>query len=188
MILKKIKLDYDLRVFLDADYSVHKGSCISYQRREQTDIHHGLGDGFPDSYHEDNTRIQQIWFTEEQVDYVELGKQLGIEVITVSAILQPPGNIITLHRDTFFQISKRYPTDTRIKVRANIYLKDWEVGHIIHYKDLNEEWQTNTHWTNGEGLLWDSDILHIGANIGLKDKYTLQISGFLVDNDLNKPI
>ena len=78
MILKQIKLNYDLSVFLNADYSVHKGSCISYQRREQTDIHDGLGNGFPDSYHEDNTRIQQIWFTEEQVNNKELGNQLGI--------------------------------------------------------------------------------------------------------------
>lgn len=181
MILKPIKLNYNFDIFLNADYSAHQGSCISYQKREQGDIHHTIGEGFPKSYHENNTRIQQLWFDDNQVDYKELGLQLGIEVITVSSILQPPGNVITLHRDTFFQISKKYPNDTRTKVRANIYLKDWEVGHIIQYKDLNDEWQNSTHWSCGEGFLWNSDILHIGANIGLKDKYTLQVSGFLID-------
>lgn len=180
MILKKVKLNYDFNIFLNADYSQHYGSCISYQKREQDDIHNNLGKGFPKSYHEDNTRIQQLWFDNNQVNYTEIGNQLGMEVITVSTILQPPGNVITLHRDTFFQINKKFPSDPRTKVRANIYLQDWEVGHIIQYKDLNEEWQTNTHWTQGEGFLWDSNILHIGANIGLKDKYTLQISGFLI--------
>ena len=180
MILKPIKLDYDFDTFLNANYAEHKGSCISYQRREQTDLHTGLGDGFPESYHENNTVIHQLWFGPDQVDYTTLGKMLNMEIVTISSILQPPGNIITLHRDTFFQISKKFPDDNRTKVRANIYLQDWEVGHIVQYKDLDGEWKNSTHWKRSEGFLWDSDILHIGANIGLKDKYTLQISGFLI--------
>jgi len=179
MIIEQIKLDYDFDIFLTADYSVHKGSCISYQKREQQDIHEELGEGFPDSYHENNTRIQQLWFGKDQIDYDVLGKQLGMEVITVSTILQPPGNVITLHRDTFFKFKKDFPNDLRKKIRANVFLEDWKVGHILQYKDVDGEWKTSTHWRQGEGLLWDSDILHIGANIGLKDKYTLQISGFL---------
>ena len=181
MILKPTKINYDFSVFLNADYAPFKSSCISYQKREQGDLHNNLGKGFPRSYHEDNTCIYQLWFDNTQVDYNDLGNQLGMEVITVSSILQPPGNVITLHRDTFFQINKKFPDDTRTKVRANIYLQDWEIGHIIQYKDLNNEWQTSTHWAAGEGFLWDSSVLHVGANIGLKDKYTLQISGFLKD-------
>lgn len=180
MILQNIKIDCDFDFLLNSDYTQHYGSCISYQRREQEDIHAAMSKGFPKSYHEDNTRIQQLWFNDGQVDYADLGRQLGMEVITVSTILQPPGNVITMHRDTFFQINKQYPDDTRTKVRANIYLADWEVGHIIQYKDLNGDWQNSTHWKQGEGFLWDSDILHVSGNIGLKDKYTLQISGFLV--------
>jgi len=104
-----------------------------------------------------------------------------MEVITVSSILQPPGNVITVHRDTFFQINKMYPDDTRTKVRANIYLEDWKVGHIIQYKDIDKEWKNSTHWSASEGFLWDSDILHVSGNIGLEPKFTLQISGFLLD-------
>lgn len=180
MILEKIKLNFDISLFLNADYSQHYGSCISYQKREQEDIHDTAG-GFPASYTEDNTRIQQLWYDENQVDYVELGKQLGMEVITVSSILQPPGNVITVHRDTFFQINKKYPNDSRTKVRANIYLEDWKVGHIIQYKDVDGEWKNSTHWSAREGFLWDSDILHVSGNIGLEPKFTLQVSGFLID-------
>jgi len=128
------KFDYDLSTFLEADYSKHYGSCISYQVREQEDIHSTVG-GFPESYHEDNTRIQQLWYDDGEVDYKSLGQQLGMEVITVSSILQPPGNVITLHRDTFFQIQKKYPDDKRTKIRANIYLEDWAPGHFINYQD-----------------------------------------------------
>ena len=170
-------LDYDLSVFLDADYTQHYGSCISYQVREQSDQLEKVG-GFPKSYSEDNTRIQQLWFDDGEVDYKILGEQLGMEVITVSTILQPPGNTVTLHRDTFFQINKKYPDDKRTKVRANIYLQDWLPGHLIHYQDENYDWQSSTHWRAGDGFLWDSSHLHLSGNCGLKDKYTLQVSGF----------
>ena len=165
--LEKIKLDYDFDVFLKADYSVHSGSCISHQVHELTDIHEAYG-GFPESYSKTNTEIKQLWYDKTQIDYNWLGKQLNMEVITVSSILQPPGNTVPIHRDTFFQIKKNYPNDDRQKVRANIYLEDWKVGHFLN----------STHWKAGDGFLWTSDHLHLSTNAGMKDKYTLQVSGF----------
>ena len=181
MIFEKIKFDYDLSVFLNADYSQHWGSCISYQKIEQADLHEKYAGKFPESYHEDNTRLRQLWFTADDVDYEAIGNQFNMEVKTVSSILQPPGNIVTLHRDMFFKFKKDYPDDPRPKVRANIYLKDWEVGHMIQYSEGNDEWHTSTHWKAGEGFIWDSDILHLSCNAGLTNKYTLQVSGFLKD-------
>lgn len=179
MILNLTDLEIDYSTLLNADYTQHYGSCISYQRREQEDLHEKYGNGFPASYHEDNTRIQQLWFKDSDIDYKDLGEKLGMEVITVSTILQPPGNVVTLHRDTFFQINKLYPDDTRTKVRANIFLEDWKPGHFINYQDENLEWQTCTHWKQGQGFLWDSNHLHLSANAGLSPKYTMQVSGFL---------
>ena len=176
--IEQIKLDFNYKKLLDADYSQHYGSCISYQVREQEDIHETVG-GFPKSYHEDNTRIQQLWFDDGDIDYAELGKKLGMEVITVSTILQPPGNVVTLHRDTFFKIKNQYPEDTRTKVRANIYMEDWKPGHFINYEDKDKEWQTSTHWKQGDGFIWDSNHLHLSANAGLVPKFTMQVSGFL---------
>mgnify|MGYP003314827939 FL=1 len=175
--IEDIKLDYDLSSFLNADYDQHHGSCIGYQTIEQKDIHE-LAGGFPKTYTEDNTKIQQLWFEDGEVDYQILGDQLKMEVITVSTILQPPGNTVTLHRDTFYQFKLSYPDDPRTKVRANIYLQDWEPGHVLHYQDENLDWQSDSHWSAGEGYLWDPIHLHLSGNCGLKDKYTLQISGF----------
>jgi hypothetical protein len=175
--IKDVKLDYDLSVFLDADYEQHHGSCISYQTVEQKDLHEEAG-GFPKTYTEDNTRIQQLWFNDGDVDYKVLGEQLEMEVITVSTILQPPGNTVTLHRDTFFKFKEKYPDSTRTKIRTNIYLQDWEPGHLVHYQDENYDWQSSTHWSAAEGYLWDPSHLHLSGNCGLKDKYTLQVSGF----------
>ena len=175
--LMKTKLDYNFDVFLKADYSVHEGSCITHQVHELTDVHKEYG-GFPDSYERDNTLIRQLWWNETQVDYKEFERQLGIEVVTVSSILQPPGNTIPIHRDTFFQINKRYPDDSRLKVRANMYLEDWQVGHFLQYQEHDKTWCNSTHWSAGEGYIWDHNHLHLSANAGMKPKYTLQISGF----------
>jgi len=92
--------------------------------------------------------------------------------------LQPPGNTIPIHRDTFFQINKKYPNDPRLKVRANIYLQNWDVGHFLQYQDLEKNWHNSTHWNAGQGYIWDHNHLHLSANAGMRPKYTLQISGF----------
>ena len=41
--LKEAYLDYDLQQFIDADYSVHSGSCIAHQVHELKDIHEKFG-------------------------------------------------------------------------------------------------------------------------------------------------
>lgn len=172
--IKDIKLNYDFSVFLNADYNQHEGSCIKHQVHELTDIHDKFG-GFPKTYKYDNTLIHQLWWDNTQIDFNDIGLQLGMEVVTVSSIVQPPGCTIPLHRDTFFQINKRCPNRKELKVRANIYLEDWKTGHFIQYDDV-----VGTHWHAGEGFLWDSEVLHLGANAGMEDKYTLQVSGFLL--------
>ena len=176
--LKKINLDYNFDIFLNADYSVHEGSCISHQVHELTNLHEEYG-GFPDSYESENTKIRQLWWDNTQVDFDAIGKQLGIEPITISTILQPPGNTIPIHRDTFFQINKRFPNDTRLKVRANIYLEEWKVGHFLQYQEHDKQWHNSTHWNAGDGFIWDSQHLHLSSNAGMKPKYTLQVSGFM---------
>ena len=171
--IKKIKLNYDFLIFLNADYTQHEGSCIKHQVHELTDIHEQYG-GFPETYQYANTLIHQLWWDNTQVDFEILGRQLGMEVITVSSIQQPPGCVIPLHRDTFFQINKQYPNKTETKVRANIFLEDWKLGQFLQYND-----EVCSYWQAGEGFLWDSSVLHLSANAGMQDKYTLQVSGFL---------
>jgi len=173
--LKKSYLDYDFTQILSADYTQHQGSCIQHQVYELTDIHNKYG-GMPSTYGYENTLIHQLWWDNTNLDYDNIGRQLGMEVITVSSILQPPGCIVPLHRDTFFQINKRYPGRTDLKVRANIHLESWKLGHFIQYNDV-----VHTHWSVGDALIWDSEILHLSANAGMENKYTLQVSGFIND-------
>jgi len=178
MFLKRIHLDFDFSTFLSADYSSHTGSCIKHQVHELTDIHQKF-QGFPSTYCFENTTIHQLWWDKDQTDFDNLGQQLGMEVITVSTICQPPGAVVPYHRDTFFQISQRYPDRPGTKVRANIYLEDYKLGHFLQYTS-NDEHHSDVDWRQGDGWLWDSSILHLSCNAGMQDKYTLQVSGFLL--------
>jgi hypothetical protein len=93
--------------------------------------------------------------------------------------MQPPGCTVPLHRDTFYQISKRFPNRTELKVRANIYLEDYKIGQFIQYQE-NNGYTTSVNWQAGDGFIWDSNVLHLSTNAGMEVKYTLQVSGFLV--------
>lgn len=168
-----IHLNYDFSKILSANYTQHEGSCIKHLATELEDDYAPYG-GLPESYCYENTKIHQLWWTADQLDFVELGKKLNMEVITVSSICQPPGCIVPLHRDTFFQIKSRYPDRSELKVRANIYLEDWKMGQFIQYDD-----SISVKWRAGEGFIWDSTHLHLSANAGMENKYTLQVSGFL---------
>jgi hypothetical protein len=175
--LSKVHLDWDFGAFLTANYLDTASSCIQHQVYELTDIHNAYG-GFPKSYCFENTKIHQLWWDNTQIDFFVLGKQLGIEVVTVSTILQPPGCVVPLHRDTFYQINKRYPDRKELKVRANIYLEDYKLGQMIQYQTPNG-YETSVGWKAGDGFVWDSEVLHLSGNSGMQDKYTLQVSGFL---------
>jgi hypothetical protein len=175
MFLKPIKVNFDWSIFLNADYSECETSCIKHQVYELKDIHDTYG-GFPESYSYHNTKINQLWWNPTQINVSTIGSQINMEIVTISSIKQPPGCIIPWHRDTFYQINKKFPDRKDLKVRANIYLEDWKMGHFIQYNDT-----VDTHWSAGQGLMWDSTVMHLGANAGFNPKYTLQISGFLLD-------
>lgn len=176
MLFKKVKVDYDFSTVLATDHTVHTGSCIQHQRRELADVHARVG-ALPDTYVMANTTIHQLWWDRDQVDYDELGRQLDIDVVSVSSIMQPPGNCIPYHRDMFHKITTAHPDRTDLKVRANIFLEPGKLGHILQFT-LDDVHETFANWEANTGYMFDSDVLHLSANAGMQPKYTLQISGF----------
>ena len=177
MFPKQISLNYDFDKFLNSDYSTHEGSCIAHQVHEQNDVHEKYGP-FPDTYVYENTIINQLWWNKEDFDFKLIENTLKMDILTISTIRQPPGQMIPIHRDIFYQIKKNYDVTGKTIVRANIHLNDWEPGHIIQYEQ-NGNWSNWTHWKTGDGLMFNEDSLHIGINAGCKHKFTIQISGFL---------
>ena len=85
--LRAIKLDFDWSYFLPPkqDYSVHKGSCLTHQTKELTDIHEEYGLG--ETYTFNNTVIQQLWYTDKEVDYKERSVKLAEDVRVSAEVL-----------------------------------------------------------------------------------------------------
>lgn len=60
--------------------------------------------------------------------------------------------------------------------RALVLLEDWKSGHYL--EALGEP---IVNWVAGTVVEWPYDTPHMAANIGLEDRYTLQITGHVDD-------
>jgi len=176
MILRKVKIEFDRHRVLERDHRAHTGSCLFHLREEMADLYEPLG-GLPSTITDENTSLHQLWWTPQDFCFDDLGKQLGMQVLSVSSICQPPGRVIPWHHDSFFRIRQQVLPHQTV-VRANIHLKPAGIGHFVQY-EIDQELVTYTGWAANEGLLWDSEVPHLGANVGFEDKYTLQVSGIL---------
>ena len=127
---QKVKFNYNCETFVNCEYPA-EDSCIKHQVDELTDIHEQYG-GFPTSYKKGNTAIHQRWWNDNELDFIQIGNLLGMEVVTISSIKQPPGQVVPWHRDTFFLLKKKFPTRSQ-PVRALIMLEDWKVGHFVQH-------------------------------------------------------
>ena len=102
---QKVKFNYNCETFVNCEYPA-EDSCIKHQVDELTDIHEQYG-GFPTSYKKGNTAIHQRWWNDNELDFIQIGNLLGMEVVTISSIKQPPGQVVPWHRDTFFLLKKK---------------------------------------------------------------------------------
>lgn len=171
--LIETSINYDTSFIFDLDWADYKDDSTAYHALRQKDLHAPWG-GLPNTYNEHNTAIYQRFFSKDEIDFDELGKQLNIETHSISAIKQEPGNIIPLHSDTFYKVKQVAPDDVRPAVRANIFLEDWMLGHVIQFNN-----SMITDWEKHTGFIFDGSVPHLSANCGMQSKYTLQISGFL---------
>ncbi len=89
-----------------------------------------------------------------------------------------PGVILPQHIDTFVKFKSLYNTKNKTIVRGLVMLEDWQQGH---YLDMNGF--ANTSWKAGDYYIWEEDCPHTAANIGMNNRYTLQLTG-LIDGRL----
>jgi hypothetical protein len=89
-----------------------------------------------------------------------------------------PGTVLPNHSDTFARFVDIYKIERPQSVcRAVIFLEDWASGH---YFEIDGNPIVN--WRAGDGVAWRYDTLHLAANVGETDRYTLQITGVVDEN------
>ena len=89
-----------------------------------------------------------------------------------------PGTVLPNHADTYARFCKIHNIqDTGSIFRAVIFLENWQSGH---YFEINQD--PVVEWCAGETIIWNNDTLHLAANMGMTDRYTLQITGVPNEN------
>ena len=84
-----------------------------------------------------------------------------------------PGCVLPAHRDTYDRFRLIHGLETTDSVvRAIVFLEDWSSGH---YMEMNGT--PFTGWRAGDWVSWHDDFLHLAANMGRTDRYTLQLTG-----------
>ena len=80
--------------------------------------------------------------------------------------------IMPEHQDHYQTYIKLFsPKIDNIK-RVLVFLEDWKPGHYIEVAG-----QGHINWRAGDYVKWDNYVPHAAANIGVEDRYTLQITG-----------
>lgn len=100
--------------------------------------------------------------------------QLPLSHAVNTPTLQHPGQVTPWHRDRHYYYKKTHPGMEDYVVRFLMFLKDWQIGHIVQAGN-----SVITHWKAGDVILWHPMRLHLSGNIGINNKWTNNITGIL---------
>ena len=83
------------------------------------------------------------------------------------------GDVLPVHRDQYIIYQKALNiTDPSVIWRAIVFMEDWKSGH---YFEIDSTPVFN--WRAGDYVMWNYDVPHMAANLGIEPRYTLQITG-----------
>jgi hypothetical protein len=84
-----------------------------------------------------------------------------------------PGTYFPSHTDKYGFYSKANNIqDLSQIIRYVVFLEDAQPGHILQVGD-----KIYHNWPQGLCVGWDHSTPHLAANLGLEDRYTLQVTG-----------
>lgn len=102
----------------------------------------------------------------------EVGKLFDLKNLTYTFYKMQTLEIMPEHVDHFSTYMKLFGAEYKNIRRVLVMLEDWKPGH---YLEINGVGIVN--WIAGEWFMWDSDVPHAASNIGIEDRYTLQLTG-----------
>jgi hypothetical protein len=86
--------------------------------------------------------------------------------------------IMPEHSDHYNTYMKLYGADYKNVHRILLMLEDWKPGH---YLEIDGTGIIN--WVAGDYFIWENDCKHAAANIGVEDRYTLQITAEILSDN-----
>lgn len=108
--------------------------------------------------------------------FIEMYEARGWKNIGLAFYRMRTGTVMPVHSDLYkkyIEIFQLQGQEKNIK-RALLLLEDWKPGHYLEVAG-----KPHVLWTAGHTVEWVYDVPHMAANIGLEDRYSLQITGHL---------
>jgi hypothetical protein len=164
---------YNLQVFWDDEFK--QLNYITEPFNDPISVNQWLAQGYQGKIVGDlcDMRQQQPSWNDQFVQHFE---QLGWQDIGTSYYRMHTGTVMPVHSDLYKKYIERFDLqgkESNIR-RALILLEDWKPGHYLEVLGV-----AYTDWRAGQVVEWTYDTPHMAANIGLKPRYTLQITGHL---------
>jgi hypothetical protein len=106
--------------------------------------------------------------------FVEHFEELGWKDIGTSYYRMSTGTVMPVHSDLYKKYIERFKLQGQEQsvCRALVLLEDWKPGHYLEVHGV-----PYVEWQAGQVVEWTYDTPHMAANVGLEDRYTLQITG-----------
>lgn len=106
-------------------------------------------------------------------------------MVTVNKIL--PGRFIPIHIDKFYRLrttvtEREVNIEGMSPVRVNIFLQDKQEGHFLDVDNV-----ALSSYKKGDWMYILPDQPHTVANMGYVDRYTMQVSGFALNEHIEQP-
>tara|TARA_R110001599_G_scaffold248919_1_gene448809 strand:- start:1005 stop:1523 length:519 start_codon:yes stop_codon:yes gene_type:complete len=95
-----------------------------------------------------------------------------VQDIGTSYYRMSTGVVLPTHGDTYEKYRQLFGCKLEDIKRVVLFLEDWKSGH---YFEIDGNPVIN--WRAGDYVWWTGDLKHMAANIGLEDRYTLQVTG-----------
>lgn len=108
--------------------------------------------------------------------FTDIYHDMGWKHIGLAFYRMHTGTVMPVHQDLYRRYIDVFGLQGKEHTvrRALVLLEDWQSGH---YLEVNGRPYVN--WQAGFTVEWHYDTPHMAANIGLTDRYSLQITGHL---------
>ena len=106
--------------------------------------------------------------------FIEHFTALGWKDIGTAYYQMSTGTVVPVHGDLYKKYIELFNLQGKEHTihRALVLLEDWKSGHYLELSGV-----PIVDWKAGTVVEWLYDTPHMAANIGLEDRYTLQITG-----------
>jgi hypothetical protein len=86
--------------------------------------------------------------------------------------------IMPVHSDHYSTYIKLHGAEYKNVHRILVMLEDWKPGHYLEIDGVGI-----INWIAGDYFIWENDCKHAAANIGIEDRYTLQITAEILSSN-----